>query len=103
MTASQGDTTSIITVENICYFRAENKYTTVITPDREALIRRPIREIAEAVDPEVFWQIHRSTLVNINFMLGVVRDFRGRLSVRLRHRKETLQVSESHAHLFKGM
>jgi len=103
VTASQGNTTSIITVENICYFRADNKYTSVITPDREALIRRPIRELAEAVDPDVFWQIHRSTLVNINYMAGIVRDFRGHLSVKLKDRKETLPVSESYVHLFRGM
>jgi len=103
VTASQGNTTSIITVESICYFRADNKYTTVVTPDREALIRRPIRELADAVDPNVFWQIHRSTLVNINYMAGVVRDFRGHLRVKLKSRSEALAVSESYAHLFKGM
>lgn len=103
VTASQGNTTSIITVENICYFRSDNKYTTVVTPDREALIRRPIRELAEAVDPDVFWQIHRSTLVNVNYLAGVVRDFRGHLSVKLRSRAETLPVSESYVHLFRGM
>ncbi|MFO1323769.1 MAG: LytTR family DNA-binding domain-containing protein [Burkholderiales bacterium] len=103
VTASLGDTTSIITVDQICYFRADNKYTMVITPDREALIRRPIRELAEAVDPEVFWQIHRSTLVNIHAIAGVTRDFRGHLSVKLKQRKETLAVSESCAHLFRQM
>jgi DNA-binding LytR/AlgR family response regulator len=103
VTASRGNTTSIITIENICYFRADNKYTTVITPDDEALIRRPIRELAEAVDPDVFWQIHRSTLVNINHMAGVVRDFRGHLQVKLRSRTEMLPVSESYMHLFRSM
>src|SRR5690242_7105291 len=103
VTASQGDTTSIITVENICYFRADNKYTKVMTPDHEALIRRPIRDLTEAVDPNVFWQIHRSTLVNINHMAGIKRDFRGHLNVKLKHRKETLPVSESFIHLFRGM
>jgi DNA-binding LytR/AlgR family response regulator len=103
VTASQGNTTSIITVENICYFRADNKYTTVVTPDKEALIRRPIRELADAADPNVFWQIHRSTLVNINHVAGVVRDFRGHLSVKLKSRDEALAVSDSYVHLFRGM
>jgi DNA-binding LytR/AlgR family response regulator len=103
VTASQGNTTSIITVEQICFFRADNKYTMVITPEREALIRRPIKELAEVVDPNVFWQIHRSTLVNIHAMAGVTRDFRGHLSVTLKQRKETLAVSESYAHLFRQM
>jgi DNA-binding LytR/AlgR family response regulator len=103
VTASQGNTTSIITVDQICYFRADNKYTMVITPDKEALIRRPIKELAEAVDPDVFWQIHRSTLVSINAIAGVTRDFRGHLSVKLKQRNETLQVSETYTHLFRQM
>jgi DNA-binding LytR/AlgR family response regulator len=103
VTASLGNTTFLITVEQICYFRADNKYTTVVTPDKEALIRRPIKELAEAVDPDVFWQIHRSTLVNINAIAGVTRDFRGHLSVKLKDRKETLAVSESYTHLFRQM
>jgi DNA-binding LytR/AlgR family response regulator len=103
VTASQGNTTSIITVDEICYFRADNKYTMVVTADREALIRRPIKELAEAVDPNVFWQVHRSTLVNINAVAGVTRDFRGHLSVKLKQRKETLPVSEPYVHLFKQM
>ncbi|MEP6943098.1 MAG: LytTR family DNA-binding domain-containing protein [Betaproteobacteria bacterium] len=103
VTASQGNTLSVITVEQICYFRADNKYTMVVTADKEAVIRRPIKELAEAVDPNVFWQIHRSTLVNINAIAGVTRDFRGHLNVRLRQRTETLPVSESYAHLFKQM
>lgn len=103
VSASQGNTTSIITVDQICYFRAENKYTMVITPDKEALIRRPIKELAEAVDPNVFWQIHRSTIVNIHAVASVTRDFRGHLSVKLKQRKETLPVSESYIHLFKQM
>ena len=101
--ASQGNTTSVITVDQICYFRADSKYTMVVTADREAIIRRPIKELADAVDPNVFWQIHRSTLVNINAVAGVTRDFRGHLTVKLRERKETLPVSEPYAHLFKQM
>lgn len=103
VTASQGNKVNVITVDQILYFRADNKYTTVITPDGEALIRRAIKELAEVVDPDVFWQIHRSTLVNINAISGVTRDFRGRLSVRLKQRPETLPVSETYAHLFKQM
>jgi DNA-binding LytR/AlgR family response regulator len=103
VTASQGNTLSVITVEQICYFRADTKYTMVVTADKEAVIRRPIKELAEAVDPNVFWQIHRSTLVNINAIAGGPRDFRGHLNVRLRQRTETLPVSESYAHLFKQM
>jgi len=103
VTASRGNGLSIITVDQICYFRADTKYTAVVTSEGEALIRRPIRELAEAVDPAMFWQIHRSTIVNINAVAGVTRDLQGHLHVRLKQRKETLPVSQPYAHRFRTM
>ncbi len=103
VTASQGSDVSLITVDEIVYFQADNKYTMVMTADGEALIRRPIKELVQEVDPRLFWQIHRSTLVNINAIAGVKRDFRGHLTVRLKQRKELLPVSDTYAHLFRQM
>ena len=74
-----------------------------MTPEKESLIRRQIKDIAEAVDPSVFWQIHRSTIVNIDTIAGVVRDFQGHLRVKFKQRAETLPVSERYVHLFKQM
>jgi len=103
ITAAQGDTLRLITVDEICYFRADHKYTLVVTPDSEALIRRPLKALAEEVDPNAFWQIHRSAMVSVKEIAGVNRDFRGHLTVRLKQRKETLPVGESYVHLFKQM
>jgi len=103
ITAAQGDALRLITVDEICYFRADHKYTLVVTPDSEALIRRPLKSLAEEVDPQAFWQIHRSALVNVKEIAGVNRDFRGHLTVRLKQRKETLPVGENYVHLFKQM
>jgi DNA-binding LytR/AlgR family response regulator len=103
ITASQGQNLRLITVDEICYFQADNKYTLVVTADTQTLIRRPIKELVDEVDPKMFWQIHRSTLVNISAIAGVNRDFKGHLHVRLKQRKETLPVSESYVHLFKQM
>jgi DNA-binding LytR/AlgR family response regulator len=103
ITAAQGDALRLITVDEICYFRADHKYTLVVTPDSEALIRRPLKALAEEVDPQAFWQIHRSAMVNVKEIAGVNRDFRGHLTVRLKQRKETLPVGESYVHLFKQM
>jgi len=103
ITALHGDEIRLITVDEICYFQSDNKYTRVVTADRESLIRRSLGEIAGAVDPNVFWQIHRGTVVNINAVAGVVREFRGHLRVRLKQRKETLAVSERYTHLFTQM
>ena len=103
ITASHTDGLRLITVDSICYFRADNKYTAVVTGDSESLIRRPLKTLIEEVDPQSFWQIHRSVVVNVNMIAGVVRDARGHFQVRLKARKEALPVGESYVHLFKQM
>lgn len=103
ITAWLGNDVHLITVEEVAYFRADNKYTVVVTPDAETLIRKSIKDLADELDPDLFWQIHRSTLVNVGAIAGVHRDFRGRLRVRLKDRKETLAVSEPYMHRFKHM
>jgi len=103
ITASQGNDLRLITIEEIVYFQADNKYTLVVTSQQESLIRRPIKELLDDLDPQTFWQIHRGTLVNVNAIAGVTRDMSGHMRVKLKQRKETLTVSESYVHLFKGM
>jgi DNA-binding LytR/AlgR family response regulator len=103
ITASQGNELRLITVEEICYFEADNKYTLVVTAQQESLIRRPIKELIDELDPKLFWQIHRGTVVNVNAIAGVTRDLGGHLRVKLKQRKELLAVSEPYRHLFKQM
>ena len=98
-----GEELRLITVEEICYFQADNKYTIVVTAHQQSVIRRPIKELVDELDPQVFWQIHRGTLVNVNAISGVTRDMGGHLRVKLKERKETLPVSEPYMHLFKQM
>ena len=100
ITASQGNDLRLITIDEICYFQAGDRYTRVLTADKESLIRRPIKDLAEDLDPNVFWQIHRSTIVNVNAIAGITRDFRRRLRVRLKQRSETLPVSDPFAYRF---
>ena len=69
----------------------------------EALIRKPIKDLVEELDPRMFWQIHRSTLVNVNAIAGVARDEAGRKFVLIRDRPERLEVSRAYLHLFKQM
>jgi len=101
--ASQGQTVRVITVEDVCYFQADSKYTRVVTPEGESLIRKPIKELSNELDPASFWQIHRSTIVNVHAIAGVVRDLRGRTQVRLKRREELLQVSDAYTPLFRQM
>ena len=101
--ASQGQEVRLITVDEVCYFQADTKYTRVVTADSEALIRRSLKELQDELDPACFWPIHRSTIVNANAIVGVRRDFRGRVSVKLKARNEQLAVSAAHEHLFRQM
>jgi DNA-binding LytR/AlgR family response regulator len=101
--ASRGQEVGLITVDEVLYFQADTKYTRVVTADGEALIRRPLKELQEELDPACFWPIHRSTIVNANAIAGVTRDFRGRVLVKLKARADRLVVSEAHTHLFKMM
>jgi DNA-binding LytR/AlgR family response regulator len=101
--ASQGQEVRLITVDEVCYFQSDTKYTRVVTADGEALIRRSLKELLEDLDPHHFWQIHRATVVNANAIAGVARDFRGQVSVKLKARPERLPVSDAHVHLFRQM
>jgi len=101
--ASHGQTVRVITVEDVCYFQAEAKYTRVVTAEGESLIRKPIKELTQELDPASFWQIHRSTIVNVHAIAGVVRDLRGRMQVRLKRREELLAVSDGYTTLFRQM
>jgi DNA-binding LytR/AlgR family response regulator len=101
--ASVGNGIQMIPVAEVLFFISDEKYTRVQTPTTEALIRKPIKELVDELDPALFWQIHRSTLVNVKAIAGIHRDLRGRQIVSLRGHPEKLEVSRSYAHLFKGM
>ena len=101
--ASVGPAIQMIPVEDVLFFISDEKYTRVQTASVEALIRKPIKELQGELDPDMFWQIHRSTLVNTRAIAGVTRDLRGRQLVGVRGHPEKLEVSRSFTGLFKGM
>ncbi len=101
--ATVGPAIQMIPVDEVLFFISDEKYTRVQTPSVEALIRKPIKELVDELDPHLFWQIHRSTLVNVKTIAGIGRDFRGRQIVSVKGHPEKLEVSRSYTHLFKGM
>jgi DNA-binding LytR/AlgR family response regulator len=101
--ATVGQQLRLIPVSEVLFFQSDEKYTRVVTRDSEALIKTPIRELLDGLDPEVFWQIHRSTLVNASAIDNVTRDFRGQAHVKVKGRDESLVVSRIYSHLFKQM
>lgn len=103
LTASAGNETRLIMVEDVAYFQSDSKYTVVMTQHGEALLRKPIRDLLEVLDPAMFKQIHRSTIVNLRHIAAITRDEMGRGVVKLKSRPETLAVSQPFMALFRNM
>jgi DNA-binding LytR/AlgR family response regulator len=103
ITVQIGRELRLITVEDICYFRADNKYVAVVTADGEALISTPLKELLARLDPQVFWQVHRGTVVNVNAVRSVVRNVAGKMALQLKARPEKIEVSATYAHRFKQL
>ena len=101
--ASLGNVMQVIPVSDVVYFQAEDKYTKVVTHEAEALIKKPIKDLFDELDQEVFWQIHRATIVNLNAIARVERDWRDQPVITLKSRPEKLTVSRTFAHRFKAM
>ncbi len=103
ITASAGKDTRLIMVDDVAYFQADHKYTVVMTAEGESLLRKPIRELLEVLDPAIFKQIHRSTIVNLKAIASIARDDTGKGTVKLKSRPETLTVSQPFMTLFRNM
>lgn len=101
--AAQGEETRLIAVDEVIYFQSNDKYTSVFVADGEHLIRTPLRQLREQLDAQQFWQIHRGAIVAARHVAGTRTDFRGRLLVKLKGRKEELVVSRNYEELFKQM
>lgn len=103
LTVPHGADLRVVAVAEISYLRAETKYTTVVTPVGSFLVSSSLRQMREKLDPQVFWQIHRSVVVNVGAIDTIYRTFRGRLEVKLKGRDELLPVSAANAHLFREL
>ena len=103
ITASVGNTMRLITTDEIIFFQSEAKYTRVALADSEVLIKKTIRELVAELDPEQFWQTHRSTVVNALEIASIEPSMSGQLSIKLKSRRERLPVAESFVKRFRQM
>lgn len=101
--AGLGETTVLVPVDDVAYFRAEAKYTSAFTRDREHLLRRPISRLEQQLDPNRFWRVHRGIIVRVEQIISASRDLRGRYTLTLRDRPEKLRSSQAYGHLFRLM
>ncbi len=100
---SSGSQIRMVPIEEVLYFEAADKYVRVLTRDREHLLRTALKDLLPQLDPQVFWQVHRGTVVRATAIDTVSRDDAGRLSLHLRDRDDKLPVSRLYAHRFKAM
>ncbi len=101
--ANVGNAIHLVPVHDVVYFEAADKYVRVLTAEREYLIRTPLKELLPRLDPQVFWQVHRGTLVQSTQIAKVLRDDAGKMHLSLRSRPEKLPISRLYTHLFKAM
>ncbi len=101
--AQKGDTIRLIPVEDILVFKSSDKYTMVMTAQKESLIRKTIKDLEKELDPEKFWKIHRGTIVNVSAISKISKSITGRYVIKVTGFDEPLMVSRSYSHLFKQM
>jgi DNA-binding LytR/AlgR family response regulator len=101
LTVPHGRELRVVTTDEVCYLRAANKYTCLFTADTEYLLTQSLKHVREKLDPQNFWQIHRSFVVNVRSIQTIHRSFHGSFEIQLRHRRELLPVSSAYAHLFR--
>lgn len=103
ISASVGDTIKMFPIEKILFFSSDEKYTRVVCGHDEAHVRKPLKELMEGLDPDIFWQIHRGTVVRADAIARAQRDDMGRYLVELHGSPEKLKVSQAYAWRFKPM
>lgn len=101
--ASAGNTLRFFAVADIYYCRSDGKYTRIVTSDSDALIRRSLTDLLQHLDPEMFWRIHRGTVINVDYVDRVVRGADGNMTVLLRDNRAELAVSKPQQSQFRGM
>jgi DNA-binding LytR/AlgR family response regulator len=106
--ASVGQALRLIAVEEIDFLRSDEKYTLIAwrgdaSKPAEALIRTPLKELVEQLDPAHFVQVHRSVVVNLRSISHVTRGPNETADIHLKGRSEVLPVSRSYLHLFRQM
>jgi len=92
----------MVPVDSVDYFQAADKYTLVVTPDKEWLIRRSLKELEAALDPERFWRVHRNAIVRLAAIERGAQDARSGFVLHLHGRQQTLGVGRNYLHRFKA-
>jgi DNA-binding LytR/AlgR family response regulator len=103
VTASVGDTIKMFSIDDVLFFQAQDKYIRVVTHSDEAIIRTPLKELLGNLDPDIFWQVHRSVVVRVSAIDRVRKDELGHYHMNLKECSEILPISSAFQSRFRGM
>lgn len=103
ISASSGDSVRMVSIDEVLFFHAQDKYVRVVTSDDEVVIRTPLKDLLAALDGDQFWQVHRSVIVRVAAIERLQRDEMGRTQLVLRQHDERLPVSATFLPRFRGM
>lgn len=101
--ASAGKHVRFVMVDEILYMQSDTKYTRIVTASGDAWVRKTLVEFESGLDPDMFWRVHRNTIVNIRAIDLVVREEFERLHLTIKGRAEKIDVSRPHQSQFRGM
>jgi len=93
----------LIPVEDIICLKASGRYVKVLTKEREALVRMPLKNLCEQLDPDIFWQVHRSTVMNIAHLDYVKNIDHEQIQAHMNNMKDPVAISRSFSHLFRNL
>jgi DNA-binding LytR/AlgR family response regulator len=103
LSVPHGSDLRIVTAAEVCFLRADHKYTSIATRSGTFLLNSSLKQLKDKLDPEHFWQIHRSIIVNVSAIDTIYRSYRGSLEIKLKERNEILPVSGAYAHRFRSL
>jgi len=95
-----GEKILIIPDSDVCCFCAEEKYTLLHTAEKDYIIPFTMKELEEALDPDLFLRVHRSYIVNLEQIESANTWFGGRFLVRMKNGRE-ITVSRGYAAAFR--
>ena len=101
LNCGQGTDIDVIATSEVLFFQSRDKYTAVVTADKERYIRTPLKELMNELDPDEFWQVHRASVIRVAAIERVLRDEMGRMQVKMRGSPEKISVSGAFTGLFK--
>lgn len=96
----RGTKNTLISVEDVIYFRSENHYTYICTETFEYIHNEPLKDLAPKLDPEIFRQVHRNAILNMKRIKEVIE---GDNMSAVMTNGQKLQVSRSHRKMVKDL